>query len=54
MEFVCKILENFSSATYPLRFRRYSDQDCIFIGSDIINHQLRTRVGSNQKKPTVT
>ena len=31
MESVCKILENFYSVIYPLRFRRYSDQDSIFI-----------------------
>ena len=50
MESICKILENILSAIYPVRFRRYPDQGCIFIVSDIINHQLRIRMGSNQWK----
>ena len=48
MELMCKILENFLSAIYPVRFRWYPDQDCIFIVSDIITYQLRIRMGSNQ------
>ena len=31
MESICKILENFYASIYPVRFCRYSDQDCIFI-----------------------
>ena len=30
MESVCKILENFSPVIYPLRFRRYSNQDFFY------------------------
>ena len=47
-------MENVSSMIYPLRFRRYSDQGYTFVGSDIINHQLRIRMGSNQRKLTIT
>ena len=50
MEFACKILENFSLVIYPIKFLHYSDQYCIFVGSDIINHQLKIRMGSNQRK----
>ena len=51
---VCKILENFSSVIYPSRFCRYFDQDCTFLGSDIISYQLRIRMGSNQRKLIVS
>ena len=54
MESVCKILENVYSIIYPLRFRQYSDQDCTFVGSDILNHQLRIRMGINQRKLIIT
>ena len=50
MESIWKILENFSLVIYPVRFRRYSSQDCIFIAPDIINHQLRITMGSTQWK----
>ena len=54
MESVCKILENFSSVTYSVRFRRYCGQDCILIGSDITNHQLSIKMRSKQRKLTIT
>ena len=41
MESFGNVLDNVSSIIYLLRFRRYSDQDCTFVGSDIINHQLK-------------
>ena len=41
MESMCKILEIILPAIYPVRFRRYPDKDCIFILSDIMNHQLK-------------
>ena len=50
MESMCNILEKFSLAIYPVRFRQFPDQDCIFIVSDIINQQLWIRMGSNQWK----
>ena len=50
MESICKILKNFPSAIYPVIFRRYHDQDFIFIVTHIINHQLRVRMGNNQWK----
>ena len=50
MESVCKILENFSLIIYPVRFRRYSDEGCIFIESDIINFKLRIRMRNKQRK----
>ena len=49
MESMYKILENFLLAIYPVRFRRYPpDQSCIFIVPDIISHQSKIRMGSNQ------
>ena len=54
MESVCKILENFSSVIYPSTFCRYFDQNCTFLGSDIISYQLRIRMGSNRRKLTVS
>ena len=50
MESICKILQAFFSVIYPVRFPRYSDQDCIFIRLDIINHQSEIRMGSNHWK----
>ena len=50
MELICKILENFLFAIYPVIFGRYHDQDCIFIVPDIINHQLIIRMESKQWK----
>ena len=48
------VLEDFSSVIYHVRFRRYSDQDFIFIESDIINYTARIRMGSKQKKQRIT
>ena len=48
------VLEDFSSVIYHVRFRRYCDQDSIFIGSDIINYTARIRMGSNQKNQIIT
>ena len=51
MESICKILENFLSAIYPVRFPRHPDQECILIVPDIINHQLRIGMGiTNENK----
>ena len=49
-EIACKILENFCLVIHLVKFRQYSGQDCIFVGSDIRNHQLRIRMESNQRK----
>ena len=46
MKSICKVLENSSSLI--CLGRCYSDQDCIFIGSDIIDHELRIGMGCNQ------
>ena len=54
MESVCKILENFSLVIYVVRFCHYSDQDCIFSGPDIINHQSSIKIGSKQGKLIIT
>ena len=48
MKSICKVLENSSSLICLGQFCSYSDQDCIFIGSDIIDHQLRIGMGCNQ------
>ena len=48
MKSIWKVLENSSSLICLGRFCSYSDQDCIFIGSDIIDHQLRIGMGCNQ------
>ena len=54
MESVFKILESFCSVIYPLRLCLYFDQDCIFNGSDIINQQLRIKIGIYQRKTIIT
>ena len=54
MESVYKILGKKIYFIYLVGFRWYSDQDCIFVSSDIINHQLRIKMESNKSKPIKT
>ena len=48
MESLSKSLKK-NSEIYLLRFRPYCDKYCIFVGSDVINQQLRIRIGRNQR-----
>ena len=53
IESVCKILENLYSFIFPVKIRRYSDQGCICIGSNIINQKFRIRMGSSRRKEII-